>query len=435
MSSVSPFSIAALTGVLGAFATGIVTDALNNWFHFHPKGDVGTALMSVLISVGGGVVFFIFGYVVSSVVAGQPGAGFLRAAGISCGSVLALSVAVLVVGRSRADVPPKIDGEAIALAIELRPPTGFTPPKKADESTTGVTVLPANYRELLFGPLNYYRAKQIDGQWTISTKVYLGTSAAKKTVVVKLSPDITLTFTLPLRAHPNRSDMEWSAWLEADAGPAASALEKKFSMRYRVRSWAPTNEDIEAKEAQEAEEEQATFDALDASSPIEVWLNHTIPGTPEPRVAAAVKHIVSRPNYLAELAASMVGNSDELAVMALEVVAHLPPPQSALLPHVAAAGRDLARRIREVNDGEDGDYSHPSGGQSVSRRFTAWMTAVRALREKSGGNFTPELGEILVQSRVRPTNVLFQESVREVASRAMKQWANQDPLPGDLPAR
>jgi hypothetical protein len=431
MSGSSSFFAAALTGVFGAIATGIVTSVLNDWLHFHPRGDVGTALMNILISVAGGVVFFIFGYVVSSIVAGQPGAGFLRAAGISCGSVLALSVAVLVVGRSRADVPPKIDGEE----IELRPPTGFTPPKKADESTTGVNVLPANYSELLFGPLNHYRAKQIDGQWTITTKVYLGTSAAKKKLVVKLGPDTTLTFALPLRAHPNRSDMEWSAWLEADAAPAASALEKKFSMRYRVRSWAKSSEDIEAEEAQKAEEEQARFDALGASSPIEVWLNHTIPGTPEPRIAAAVKHIVSRPSYVPELAATMVGNSDEFAVMALELVPRLPPPQPALLAPVAAAGRDIAKRIREVNEGAVGDDPHPSGGHSAATRFTAWMTAVRALRDKSGGNFTPELGEILVQSRARPKNVLFQESIRGVASQAMRDWANVEPLPGDLPAR
>ncbi len=435
MSGHSSLFVALLTGVLGAVATGIVTSTLNDWLHFHPRGDVGTALMNILISVAGGVVFFIFGYVVSSIVAGQPGAGFLRAAGISCGSVLALSVAVLVVGRSRADVPPKIDGEEIALAIELRPPTGFTPPLKADESTTGVTVLPANDSEVLFGPLNHYRAKQIDGQWTITTKVYLGTSAAKKTMVVKLGPDTTLTFALPLRAHPNRSDMEWSAWLEADAAPAASALKKKFSMRYRVRTWSKTSEDIEAEEAQKAEEEQARFDALGADTPLKEWMSHARPGLPEARVATATKRIVARPHYADELAALMVGEQDVDALLALELVPLLPAPQTALVPPVAAAGRDIARRIRAVNTNAEADEPYPSGGDSAVHRFTAWMLAARALRETSGGDFTHELGEILNASRARPGTVLVQENIRGVASQALKQWANIEPLPGDPTAR
>ena len=61
-----------------------------------------------------------------------------------------------------------------------------------------------------------------------------------------------------------------------------------------------------------------------ADAPIEAWLNYTIPGTPKARIAGAVERIASRPNYLAELAAVMVGYSDEFTVMALELMAHLP---------------------------------------------------------------------------------------------------------------
>ncbi|MBL9199771.1 MAG: hypothetical protein JNL39_04650 [Opitutaceae bacterium] len=434
MSASAAFLTAAVTGVFGLIATGIVTSALNDWLHFYPRGDVGTALMTVLISAAGGVVFFIFGYVVSSIVAGQPGAGFARAAGISCGSVLALSVAVLVIGRSRADVPPKIDGKELALAIELRPPTGFTPPQRPDESTTGINVLPANHRTLLFGPLNHYRAKQVDGQWTISTKVHLGTSAAEKVLVVRLGPDTTLTFALPLRAHPDQRDTEWSAWLEADAGPAAPAPAKKFRLRYRVRGWGRTNEDFEAEEAQKAEAEQSRFDALGVHTPIAELLPYTRSNASPKHVTAAVQLIVSRPNYVDEITALMVGDTDKSAVMALEFVAQLPPPQSALLPPVAAAGRDIARRIRETNANAKAGEDYPAGADSVFQRFNAWLPAVRALRQTSGGDFTPELGEILKLSRLRPETFLFTDFVRRKASQAMKEWAGAEPLPGDLPA-
>jgi hypothetical protein len=434
MSGSSIFLAAAVTGVFGLIATGIVTSALNDWLHFYPRGDVGTALMTILISAVGGVVFFIFGYVVSSIVAGQPEAGFARGAGISCGSVLALSAAVLLVGRLRADLPPKLDGKEIALAIELRPPPGFTPPRQPDEATTGVNVLPANYRTLRFGPLNHYRAKQVDGEWTISTKVYLGTSAAEKVLVVRLVPDTTLTFALPLRAHPDHRDTEWSAWLEADAAPAAPAPAKKFRMRYRVRSWDRTNEDIEAEEAQKAETEQARFDALGIHTPIAELLPYTRPNASPAHAAAAVQLIVSRPNYIAEINALMVGDTDKSAVMALEFVAQLPPPQSALLPPVAAAGRDIAHRIRETNANAKAGEDYPAGVDSVFQRFNAWLPAVRALRQTSGGDFAPELGEILKLSRLRPETFLFTEFVRSKASQTMKEWAGVEPQPGDLPA-
>lgn len=71
----------------------------------------------------------------------------------------------------------------------------------------------------------------------------------------------------------------------------------------------------------------------------------------------------------------------------------------------------------------------------MSVRFSAWMEAVRALREKAGGDFTPELRPILELSRVRPDSHAMRGDVCRVASYYMKQWANLEPLPGDPPPR
>lgn len=434
MTGFSSFFVAALTGVLGLIVTGIVGNALNDWFHFYPNREMNAGLMTIFMSAAGGIAFFIFGFVVSSIVAGRPEPTFLKAAGISCGTVLGLGAVVLLGGWLRADTPPRIDGEEIELAVELRTPAGFSLPVKPDETDTIAGVRPVGGTVRLHGPLNLKRAKQVDGRWNITAQAPLLTSAKRKEMVVRLGKGINLTFQLPLRAHPDRGDMEWSPWIAADpvAGEAEATPGKKFSARYRVKSARRTHAEIEAEKA---EEEQARFDALGADTPLEEWLTHARPGLPEAHIAAAVKRIVARPNHAAEFAALMVGNDDVAAIMALEFVPLLPAPQPALLPHVAAAGRDIARRIREVNAGAKAGEDYPSGGDSAAHRFTAWMQAVRVLREKSGGDFTLELGEILTRSRERPETALLQEHVRAVASRTMKEWANVEPLPGDLPTR
>lgn len=430
MSWPSSILVAALTGALGFATIMVVTSALNDWFRFYNNGDIGGAWLMVIIGALGAIVLFVFGLVVSRAAEGTPEPNFFRPLGISGGTVIALGAAVLLVGWLRADIPPKLDGQSIELAVELRAPAGFSLPKVGSDSDATAGVRAGNGRARSYGYLDLKRAREIDGQWIITARAALDTNSKKKVMEVSVGKGTDLTFQLPLAAHPSRSDMEWSPWIDSDvgAGPAATPPEKSFSLRYRVKVAGLTREELEAKKA---EEEQARFDSLDASTPIEAWLNHTIPGTPGARTATAVKHIVSRPNYVAELSAVMAGNSDEFAMMALEIVAQLPPPQPALVPHVASAGRDIARRIREVNAGAVGDDPHPSGGHSAAMRFTAWMTAVRALREKSGGDFTPELGEILVLSRVRPKTALLQENVRGVASHYMKEWAKVEPLPGD----
>ncbi len=434
MSSLSSLFAAALTGVLGAFATGIVATAVNDWFHFYNSRGIGGGLTTVIIAAGGGIAFFILGLVVSRTLTGTPETAFYRALGISCGTVVALAATILLGGWLRADFPPKMNGETLELAVELRAPAGFSLPVQTDEADSFAGVRAVGGQIRLHGPLNVRRAMRVEGRWTFAAIAPLLTSARNRELVIHIGKVADATFPLPLAARPGRSDTEWSAWLVADpvAGQAESAPEKRFSARYRVKSAGLTQEQMEGEKA---EQEQARFDALDANSPIEAWLNHTVPGTPEARITAAMNHIVSRPTYVAELAPVMVGISDDFALMALEVVAKLPPPQPALLPHVAAAGRDIARRIREVNAGAVGDDPHPSGGHSASQRFTAWMLAARTLRETAGGDFTPELGEILQQSRARPKTVLLQENVRGVASHYLKLWSHVEPLPGDPPPR
>jgi hypothetical protein len=64
-----------------------------------------------------------------------------------------------------------------------------------------------------------------------------------------------------------------------------------------------------------------------------------------------------------------------------------------------------------------------------------WHITITSLREKSGGDFTPELKTILELSRVKKDSVRMQIDVCRVASYYLHVWAGVEPLPTDPPPR
>ena len=123
------------------------------------------------------------------------------------------------------------------------------------------------------------------------------------------------------------------------------------------------------------------------------------------------------------------------AESAMRFVGELPSPDPALVPEVRAAGRDVIERMKKFNAStveEDPSYE---GAADISIRFSAWMTAARALKDKAGADFVPELREVLDLSRVRTDSHVMQQDVRRVSSHYMKMWAGVEPLPGDPPPR
>lgn len=436
MSWPTSFLVAVLSGVLGLIVSGLVTAALSEWLHVSNREGAAGYLM-IFVALIGGVVGFALGLGLSRMVAGMPEPGVLKALGISCGTVLVLGGIALLLGWLGADFAPKIDGQSLELAIEVGCPKDFTLPKDLDEygAYAGVR-LPGSGRHQQQGKLDLQHAKQEDGHWLVTAIVPLHTSSAHKVMDVRFSKDASLTFGLPLRRHPNRSDMEWSQWVDSawDAGKPEPSPEKKFNLRYKVQLVTPPPP-AEDPAVKKAAEDQAEFDALGTGSPIQAWFPFTQYGTTDARWAIAVGHITARPNYVAELSALMVATQDEDATGALSLIPHLPSPQPALIAPLATIGRQIAEMIRKFNATTPEQDPHYRGADSVAVRFNAWIGAASALRKSPGGDFTAELGEILKLSRVRTDSEAMRTSVRRIASYYMKEWANLDPLPGDPPPR
>jgi len=250
---------------------------------------------------------------------------------------------------------------------------------------------------------------------------------------IQLNGEPVLGFIIPLPARPGRVLAGWSEWEPRPPAPNPPWPNSKPCYRFRVTPIEPPPPGPTAEElaAAAADAEQAKFDAMEPGAPIAEWLPWTRYGVPEERKAEALTHIYWRGALADEMTALMTSKDAQTAAEALRLIEQLPESPECLVPPVAAVGRDLAAAIRRVNETlveADPGYL---GAADVSIRFSAWMVAVRTLREKCDGDFTPELREILVLSRVRPDSVVMRGDVLRVASFYMHEWAGLEPLPTD----
>jgi hypothetical protein len=187
--------------------------------------------------------------------------------------------------------------------------------------------------------------------------------------------------------------------------------------------------------AAKAAQEQADFDAIPDDAPLTAWLSYVKYAASDERWAEVTQRITAKPGWIAELSDVMITEDVRIAEAALALVPHLPEPPQELVTSVKAAGRHLAEQIQEVNaTTEEQDPSYYRAAD-VSIRFGGWMKAVRALHAKPGGDFIPELREILELSRVRTDSYVMKHNVQRVASYYVKEWAGIEPLPDDPPPK
>jgi hypothetical protein len=437
MGWLSSILIAFLTAGLGLVLAAFVASACVKWYRISAF-EGGAGYFVVFSAFLGSIIAFLAGLVVSRVVAATTSASFPEGLGISALTATGLAGLVALGARLAADIPPTLNGRALELAVEVRGPKDFAAPEVNGHDAFACVHLDRR-RHQPQAPLRLAEARQTDGRWVVPATVPLATSSSRKHLRAYFHAERDALFWLPLRAHPRQSDLEWSRWIESgwDARKPEPPPEAKFNMRYRVQPVEPPppGPTVEQLAAEKAAAEQAAFDALGADTPIPAWFPHTRYGARDDRRAIAVRHIMARADHVAELAALMLDRDDDVAKDALYLVEHLPPPQPALVAPVTAAGRHIAEMIRTVNATSAEQDPAYLGAASVSVRFSAWMTAVRALRSHSGGDFTPELGVILELSRVRPESYAMRSDVCRVASYHMHEWAGVPPLPDDPPPR
>ena len=431
--------VALLTGALGLLAGGLIMNACIGWYRISSfEGKSGYALVAVALL--GGLLGLIVGLVTSRMLTGEGLTGFLKGVGIAWGLVLAIAAIVTGITWSLADIPPTIDGKELMLDVEIKLPVDVTqsPAQGQGESSLALgSVVNHTQRKSESGELRPADARLDAGRWVVPGSVHVFTMRGLRSITVQVNGPPAFGFIIPLPARPGREFAEWSEWEPRPPAPNPPWPDGKPCFRFRVTPIEPPPPGPTAEElaATEADSQQAKFEAMEAGAPIAEWLPWTRFGVSDEHKAEALTHIYWRGTLADEMKALMTSKDADTAAEALRLVEQIPEDLSCLVPPVADVGRDIAARIRRVNETTvESDPSY-AGAADVSVRFSAWMAAVRTLRKTCDGDFTPELREILELSRVRKDSQVMRSDVLRVASFFMHEWTGLQPLPTDPPPR
>ncbi len=429
-------SIAAslFSGVAGLFLAGFIANACVSW-HNIPSREGQSGYFVIFTALLGGIAGLIIGLIAARAIAAHYGSGFGKELGGALAVVLMIAGIAALLCRWFADVPPTIDGEELELDVEFRFPAGYDtaqPPTAEGDWGVQLSPLPGHtQRATRMGKINIPSARLEAGRWIVPTRTFLFTSRGRRSIGLHHNSQSIGGLLLPLPAHPGKSFENWSDWLPRQQENGQPRPEEKMSYRFRVQKEPPPPEpqSVEDWEAEEAAKKEAEFTAIPQDAPVQNWLPYI--SYDQPQTERAWQIITSRPNLAQELGALALNDDAEQAGAALRCIGGLPSPTTEFLAPVQAAGCDIAERIRQFNATSVEEDPGYEGAADVSLRFSGWMVAVRALREKCGGDFTPELKPILELSRIRTDSIVMRGDVCRVASCYQHRWAGIAPLPTD----
>jgi hypothetical protein len=242
MSWLLSLAVALVTGVVSLALAGLVADRSVGWYHVSSfEGAAGYYVVGIALL--GGLAGFAIGLVVSRVVAARPRAGFVRALLASLGAATAIALAALGVAWLGGDQPPTLDGDDLALLVELRMPAGWTPPPAIAEHAgySWLTRVGAGGRvgHSHAGGIEWAGVGEREGRWVVPVRHFVFTTTGARLVRVVLGDATVAEFAVPLPGRPGREHLAWSDWrtdgfvLDVERRP----LYPGFAYRFRVEPW------------------------------------------------------------------------------------------------------------------------------------------------------------------------------------------------------
>jgi hypothetical protein len=423
-----------LSGIVGFVVAFLVSIAAIEWYRI-PQREGAAAFFGMGISL---LVFFLcigLGIACARHSAASPSPSVLKAWGVASAIVVAVGLVTLVLLWLFADLPPKWQGRRLELAIELRYPAHVTPPSPQDPTGVyaGITSFPSG-RSSSWGRMQVEDARTEDGHIVVPAVLEIDTSAPEKTLNVQLGQGHEMVFPLEFGAKPTEEDAQWSRWIEA---PKSAGSGPSFQVRYRVQQEPPpapvrTSEELEAEERAKIE---AEYNALSTDAPLVAWFRFTRYGNTEERQRAAAVAMRARPNFQQDMTAVILGSDLEATTEALRAFPHFPEPPIELAATVARVGDDIAAELRAMHELAPDDSARSDAASNISRKFSAWMEAVRSLQGRGDLSFIPQLQEIAHLSRKQPIGHVISIDVLRVASYYLHTWAGIAPLLEDPPPR
>jgi hypothetical protein len=408
MGWLASLAVAAVTGVTTMLVAGWAATLVVEWYRissFEGQSGYFVVAMAFLGLLGG----LLVGVVTARMLAGdEPGA--LRALGLA--HLLALGPVVLVSGTAwlLADIPPRLDGEELHLAVEFQWPEGTGPAGAPDSAGWFVRLGAASGRTVRAsreGPLWREDARLENGRWVVPGAVEIFTRRGRRLLAVTPPEVIGSGFIVPLPGRPGPQFREWSEWLPRVTAPD-SAPAGGFRYRFRV---VPRNQPIRVETFGEFEVEtiashfgtwrldgaaptwmasarfavrhrgrpvEAEHPSADQSLPRRVDRFDAVAAVPGPRPA-----LVLRVDDYWQSGICLLAREDEAAELRVEPVAPCSGPLQGILL-TADPGAPIARR----------DGAAPSGHFDRSSFAAAglyfFQGAVLDTRDLSLRRFSPE---------------------------------------------
>lgn len=231
MSWPASFGVGVLTALLACVLAGVVAGLAVDWYHIS-SFEGGAGYFVVAMALLGAAAGAVIGIVASRWV-GASGAGFLRALGAAWLVTLLLLGATAGTARLLADVPPRLEGRALVLAVELQWPDGAlleTPTDSLAPYLRLAALRGRTVRASVDGPLWLEDARTEEGRRVVPGAVDVFTSRGRRLLLIEPFDAADEGFLVPLPARPARDRLAWSEWLprEGDGGAA------RFRYRYRV---------------------------------------------------------------------------------------------------------------------------------------------------------------------------------------------------------
>jgi hypothetical protein len=408
MSALGTICTAILTAIVAAIVGGLVGVACVEWYHISGF-EGGSGYFVAAIGLMSGFAGLIAGVMTARIVGAGTLAGFGKSLGISCGAMLVLAGGAAAVSRLLADVPPRLNGHLLNLAVEVRMPVGEPDPspakeKSRDELTLGsINPLTHVQRASEDGVLRVGEAKKVDGRWVIPGSVLIFTSRGDRAIAIVMDGKSRGGFIVPLPAHPGGQFAQWSEWLPSQRGPGQPWPDNEISYRFRVEEQIPAPPAPDPEIARTAE-----FNALAPDAPLEKWLAFMREDMPAERRAAVLQKAQERPTELAALIRSKDENTAETAMNALMSLKTIDP---AVVQAMRDVGEDIAADIRRFNDMKPDDPSAMELAWRARTRFGTWHRAWWTVHQNSGIDGRPLIEEILALAKVHPENVHMDEVI------------------------
>lgn len=400
-------TIGLLTAAVGAFLAGCVAVAAVAWYRI--SGFEGLSGYFVgTIGLLGGMAGLVIGLVAARKVAATGAPAFFTGLGLSCGIVAGMAGVAALISWMLADIPPKIDGRELDLAVEIRLPIGeaISPGSVVSDSylTLGsVNPLTHVQRRSERGTLLVSEARYVNGRWIIPGSVGIFTTRGHRSIEVVLGGKSRAGFIVPVPGRPGLKYEQWSEWLPRSGQDGKPWPETEYSYRFRVERRVPPMPPPDP-----AVVEAEKFAALKPDGQIEEWLHFFREDMPAERAQAVMEVLEERP---ADLARAIRSTDQTTAESALSAVTKL----SRVSPDVAEAvrdvGRNIADAIRRFNEMKPDDADYYSVASGLRTRFSYWHRAWWTVHQKTGVDGRPPLVEILDLALVRAKDPCMDEII------------------------